>query len=272
LIVILGLGFTGERLARRLLKRGIPVAAVVRNPERFSDLAAAGLILPDPDRLPKGATIFYSIPPLPATQARELSGRIAGLEPARIVYISSTGVYGNQELVNERTPVRPAEERAWARLEDENRIAAGLRSERQWTSLILRSAAIYGPGRGVHAAVRENRIPRGAGGGVVSRIHVDDLAALAEAGLFAPLQGAWPVADEDPCPTDEIVHWCGGTVESEASGRKSGRRVDGRKIFERLGVGLRYRSWKTGVPASVSEEDRSRSISRAGYNGLAEAP
>ena len=81
-----------------------------------------------------------------------------------------------------------------------------------WSSLILRSAAIYGTGRGVHAALREGRIPRGAGAGIVSRIHVEDLAAIIEAGLYAELEGAWPVADDAPCSSTEIAAWCVRTM------------------------------------------------------------
>ena len=45
MVVILGLGFTGAHLARRLLLRGVPVSAPVRRIRRFPDLALAGLQL-----------------------------------------------------------------------------------------------------------------------------------------------------------------------------------------------------------------------------------
>jgi len=129
------------------------------------------------------------------------------------------------------------------------------------SSLILRAAAIYGPGRGVHAAIREGRIPRGAGSGIVSRIHVDDLAAILEAGLFSDIQGAWPVADEAPCSSAEIAAWCAQllqielTTEYENPGKPvTGRRVNGRKIRKILGVELRYPSWQAGVAACFAEE------------------
>ena len=49
------------------------------------------------------------------------------------------------------------------------------------------------------------QMPRGAGSGIVSRIHVEDLAAIVEAGLFSDVQGAWPVADDVPCSSAEIA-------------------------------------------------------------------
>lgn len=104
-------------------------------------------------------------------------------------------------------------------------------------------------------------MPRSAGSGIVSRIHVEDLAAIIHAGIFADLEGAWPVADEEPCASAEIAQWCCKvlkmgevplTVDEQVT---TGRRVDGRAIREKLGVKLAYPSWRSGVPASLAEEN-----------------
>jgi len=264
LVTILGLGFTGQRMARRLLGRGIPVFAAVRGVERFGDLADLGLRLAElrpeggiPKGFPVHAPMLYAIPPTAADETWLRDFREC-LAPSRIVYISSTGVYGEQTDVNEETLPRPGDERGRLRLAAEKQIADG-----PWSSLILRAAAIYGPGRGVHSAVREGRLPRSAGSGVVSRIHVDDLAALADAGLFSDLDGAFPVADDAPCSSDEISAWCreyfgmplGQTSPEPAI---TGRRVDARKIRELLGVTLKYPSWEAGLRASLAEENSAR--------------
>lgn len=270
LVIIFGLGFTGKRLARRLLSRGIPVFAAVRDAGRFGDLAAAGLRLGElaaarlPQELPCNATIFYSIPPLSPAESSRIEALVDALEPARMVYISSTGVYGDQIEVNESTPASPVDERGRLRLAAEQRISAG-----PWTRLILRAAAIYGPGRGVHMAIREGRLPRGSGSGVVSRIHVDDLAAIADAGIFSSLEGAWPVADDAPCSSAEIAAGYAKLlnldlqVESDPEFVVAGRRVDGRKIREILGVELIYPSWETGLAASLAEEAAGNSKERS---------
>jgi nucleoside-diphosphate-sugar epimerase len=106
-------------------------------------------------------------------------------------------------------------------------------------------------------------VPRGAGSGIVSRIHVEDLAAIVEAGVFSDVQGAWPVADDAPCSSAEIARWCAQHLQLEPVGEYegagspgSGRKVDGSKIREMLGVELKYASWHIGVPASIAEEDR----------------
>jgi len=247
MVIVLGLGFTGQRLARRLLREGVPVCAAVRGVKRFRELADAGLILSEltPETagsLPKNAILAHLIPPVAS-----LKPFVTELAPSRIVYVSSTGVYGDQFEVNEETSPSPNDERGQVRLEEEQWIAAG-----PWTSLILRAAAIYGPGRGVHVALREGRVPRGGGSGIVSRIHVDDLAAIIHAGLFSGVERAWPVADDDPCSTAEIA--ASLSMESLANNSQitiPGRRVDGRKIREKLGIELTHPSWRTGIPASL---------------------
>jgi hypothetical protein len=123
-------------------------------------------------------------------------------------------------------------------------------------------------------AARVARLPRGAGSGVISRIHVDDLAAIVDAGLFSTLEGAWPVADEWPCSSQEIIRWCNpnlcnpdvfdagsANLDSDAAALHSanpGRRVDGSRLRRILEVTLTYPSWKTGVPASLAEEQAAR--------------
>jgi nucleoside-diphosphate-sugar epimerase len=236
-VVILGLGFTTQRLAQRLRARGI----AVHQPERFSE---------------PGAILVHSIPPLAEPDNSAIHALINAIQPRRILYISSTGVYGSQTEVDENTPASPNDEKGRARLAEEEWIADPATNR---STLILRSAAIYGPGRGVHERLREGKLPRGAGG-VVSRIHVDDLVSILEAGIASELEGAWPVADECPAASEEVVAWCAdymGIALPQSSAQHfpvSGRRVDGRKIRELLGVTLQYPSYLTGIPASLLEE------------------
>lgn len=260
-VVIFGLGFTGARVARRLLARGVSVFAPVRGVARFTELRQAGVRLcelaldnPLAMGLPHNAPVVVTIPPLPDPENAGLRKAIVGIAPARIVYVSSTGVYGDQVDVDAATLPVPNDDRGRARLDEEIWMASG-----QWSSLILRAVAIYGPGRGVHAAVRAGKLPRGIGSGVVSRVHVDDLAALIEGGIFADIRGAWPVADEAPCSTEEIVRWCQRVwglppVEIISGNSIAGRKVDGTKIREILGMQLKYPSWQTGIAASLAEE------------------
>jgi nucleoside-diphosphate-sugar epimerase len=257
-VILLGLGYTTSRLARRLLIRGLPVFAVVRQPDRFADLRAVGLRITRFDlpesgaELPKSAVLVHTIPPLPEPEAAALRFFIQSLKPRRVVYISATTVYGDQTDVTAETAARPCGEKSRRRVEEENWIAAG-----PWPSLIVRPAAIYGPGRGVHVRVREGRVPRGEG--LVSRIHVEDLAAVLEAGVLSDLTGAWPLADDRACAGEEIKAWCARLLAlpspaGAAPFRVAGRKVDGSKIRELLGVRLAFPDYQAGILASLALE------------------
>lgn len=235
---------------------GGEVFAVARSPERLQALESGGLkLVPWNGDAPKGGLLFHSIPPLSGPENDEIRAKIERFQPERVVYISSTGVYGAATEVGAETPAAPSDERGRQRMREEQWIASG-----EWSSLILRAAAIYGPGRGVHRAVREGRVARGSSAQLVSRIHVDDLAALAEAGLFCDVSGAWPVADEMPCASAEIAAWLRvllGLPEIQTQEKEftvSGRKVDGSEIRRLLGVPLAYATWQAGILASLAEE------------------
>jgi nucleoside-diphosphate-sugar epimerase len=253
-VLILGCGFTGQRVARRFLARGCHVTATTRTPARHASLSQLGANVITLDdlaaHLRPGVLVLHSIPPPEPAHLLDA----LGASPARVVYLSTTAVYGAAIHVDAATPVDPKSGRARPRLEAEQRVAAG-----PWSSLILRPAAIYGPGRGV-----QETLPRGAyysGDNYVSRIHVDDLAAHAEAALLSDLEGAYPVADEEPCTTREIAEFCARllrlpSVPQPAPGTKarttSNRRVDGSAIRHALGITLAYPSYRTGIPASLT--------------------
>lgn len=252
-MILLGLGFTTCHLARRLLLRSEPVYGIAREPHRFRDLAAVGLQLRDFNAfdLPKQATVVHSIPPLAGADRDWLRSFVRRLEPRRVIYISATSVYGDRVEVDETTEVQPSGEKSVARFEEEQWLRCG-----DWRNLIVRPAAIYGPGRGVQEKIREGKLPRSAGSGVVSRIHVDDLAAVLEAGALSDLEGAWPLADEHPCSSDEIGAFCARLMRL-AQGAAStfpvaGRRVNGKAIRELLGVELRYPTYESGILESLA--------------------
>lgn len=251
-VLILGCGFAGRRVAERMLARGLRVIATTRQPERLAGLAATVVTL---DRLREhlrpDMLVLHSIPP---DGSAGLLQRL-GDAPARMIYLSSTAVYGSATVVDAATPVDGSSERARARLEVERQVAEG-----PWSWLILRPAAIYGPGRGVQESYK-----RGAylpGDNYVSRIHVDDLAAHVEAGFFSDLSGAFPVADEEPCTAREIAEFCARLLHlpfpnpavpaPEHPVRATGnRRVDGSAVRRALGITLTYPSYRVGIPASI---------------------
>ena len=251
-VILLGLGFTTRRLARRFLLRRLETFAAAREPGRFRDLSAIGLRF---DRLPENAIVVHTVPPLPRDENEALRESILQLDPRRVVYISSTSVYGCEPIVNETTPACPSEDKGRRRIEEETWLLSG-----SWETLIVRPAAIYGPGRGVHVRIRENRPPRAEPAAIASRIHVDDLAPVLEAGALSDLTGAWPVADDYACSTAEIGAWCARILRIKLGARwqdqgsVGGRSVDGRKIRELLDTELGYPDYQSGTLASLAEE------------------
>jgi nucleoside-diphosphate-sugar epimerase len=251
-VLILGCDFTGRRVAERFVARGAQVTVTTRDPQRLSDLGVRVIALRDvPEHVRDGVLILHSIPPEGSAGIAELLAEA----PARVVYLSSTAVYGSATFVNEKSGVDRTNERARLLLLDEERIAKG-----PWTSLILRPAAIYGPGRGAHESVRRGTYA--ASENFVSRIHVDDLATHVEAGLLSSVCGAYPVADEDPATTREVGEFCArllglpdipteDTAKLAAHRIMGNRQVDGSAIRRKLGITLAFPSYRVGIPAAL---------------------
>jgi nucleoside-diphosphate-sugar epimerase len=261
--VILGAGFTGSRVAQLLRKRGWTVICANRS-------GSEGLLVDVNDRqslerlrdaIPPGTVVLHSIP------VRGIMDTLSRAAPARVVYLSTTGVYGAAPVVDEKTPVGPRTERELLRVAEEQAVLGG-----PWTSIVLRPAAIYGPGRGVHASMRAGkyRLPA-EDANFVSRIHVDDLARHAEAAMASDLTGAFPVADQEPCTSLEIARYCARLLglpipeqsHDTAPGetRHTDRRVDGSAIRRLLGLTLKYPTYREGIAACLEAEARAFSTS-----------
>lgn len=186
---------------------------MARQVSRFHELTLSGLRIGEfgtacTDLFPENAVIVHTIPPLIKEENNKVRQIICALEPSRVIYLSSTSVYGKQVRVDAESLPEPVEEKALRRVEEE-----GWLTSQPWPNLVLRPAAIYGPGRGVHVRLQEGRAQRAKGAALVSRIHVEDLAELIEAGTGLRETGAWPVADDLPCSTDEITEWCRGLLQ-----------------------------------------------------------
>lgn len=259
---ILGCGFTGRRVARALAARGETVFAATRRPDPEPIAGVRFLTRAESAGLPDGVRVLHSVPlargeggayydPTP-----DLLAPFAG-RASRIVYLSTTGVYGGAFEVDEHTAPAPRTPRERLRLDAENAVESSAPS-----AMVLRPAAIYGPGRGVHVSIAEGSfLLLGDGANFISRIHVDDLAALALRALDSDAVGRYPVADLYPCPSREIAEFCarllGVPMPASASRdqlsetRRNNRKVDGRAVLRLLGHELLYPSYLQGVPASL---------------------
>lgn len=273
-VTILGCGFTGIRVAQALLQQGVEVIATSRNPGNLPLPGALTLpfdalnpkdILRLPTLVAAADAILCSIPTLRQgpnwiEAVPELMQAIRGAVP-RVIYLSTTGVYGPQHRIDEHTQPQPVTPRERYRVEAEQSVLSSCE-----LPLILRPAAIYGPGRGVHTSLLQGKYRlTGDGSNYISRIHVDDLAAHVLAALHQPqVTGAWPVADEHPCTQREMASFCADLLglplppsappDANSETLRANRRVDGSAIRHRLGISLRYPSYREGVPAALAAE------------------
>ena len=270
--LIIGCGFTARRAARMLLKDGWDVTATSRSPENLGWLEALGARLErfDASRdrriqaVAEGAHVLLSVPTLRlegqlVEPTPDLLAALRGV-PRHLTYLSTTGVYGPVRDVNEHTPVSPETERQRLRAAAEDAAQS-----HACAALVLRPAAIYGPGRGVHQAMREGRFQLAANSTrLVSRIHVDDLAAIVVRAVQQGAEGAYPVADECPAASAEVARYCSELLDlrlpevvpeaSLSETRRTDRRVDGSAIRRVVGIRLRYRSYREGIPACIAAE------------------
>jgi nucleoside-diphosphate-sugar epimerase len=267
-VLILGCGYTGSRVARLLAARGERVVGTARTLDELSAVGAAGaeplqLDADDPrSRAEVGRRFAEPHEPLRVLIAFP-PGRIAGggertaavLQAllgrvGRVVHLSSTVVYGRAPLVDASTPAAPERERGLLYLDAERAATEG-----PWPALILRAAAIYGPGRGLLAEGGPRLTRARSLDAVLSRIHVDDLATLIASALARGVTGAYPVADDEPASGRALLAAVAGTGWTPGRGLADppladppgSRRVDGSAVRRALGVALRYPSFRDAI-------------------------
>jgi nucleoside-diphosphate-sugar epimerase len=216
------------------------------------------------------------VPPAPSGDRDQRLERLLEVcigNPRRIVYLSTTGVYGDHAggEVDEETPAAPRTPRAARRLAAENLL-------RDWADAravcwcILRIPGIYGPGR-----LPLERLRRGdpaidpAEAMPGNRIHVEDLvSACVAAGASPQADGRiYNVTDgTDDSPTAYLQRVARLSdlppppLISKAEAEKSlpamalsflgeSRRVQNRRMLEELGVELAYHDLDAGIRASL---------------------
>lgn len=283
-VSIVGCGYTGRRLAERLRNSGARVRGFATSAASLRQIAALGV-----DALPldldaamspidvTGHLVYYSVPPARSDGDARLVRFLENLggTPQRLVYLSTTGVYGDQggAMVNEDTPPAPRTERAIRRMAAETALREWADS-REVSWCVLRIAGIYGPGRlpvdrlrrGAPAVAQQEATPS-------NRIHVTDLVtACAAAGVAAAAdRRIYNVTDgSDHTLTDylqrvaRLARLPSPPLVSRAEAERAlsasswsflgeSRRVDNARMLQELGVELEYFDLDVGIRASLEE-------------------
>ncbi len=280
-VVILGCGYVGQVLARRLIDRGNPVRATTTTEAKLTKLVALGaepvLLRPDqPDSFREAMLLADAVVHLaPPSTKRSCEEEVALIRAAcgpslkAYVYGSSTGAFGRysaEDWLDESVPPREPGERGRRRLAYERALReAGLPLR------VVRIAGIYGPGRTLREPLTKGSLILFEGGPATSRIHVEDLVRL----LMAMLdEGVPPLAigcDDEPAPTLDVARYTCELLKAPLpevislddaarimSPQALEMRLGGRRcrslVRESLMGPLRYPTYREGVVASLEAE------------------
>jgi len=263
--VVTGVGYTGRRVVSLLpggLTTGLsrPAFDLDRPPDRFPTI-------------PLPFNLLYTVPPRSDADGDSRLGSLLALFgplPKRIVYLSTSGIYGDARgsLVDESRTPAPATQRAKRRLTTELLLTAWC-DENAVQLVILRVPGIYGPDRLGLERIRERK-PVIADAHPGNRIHVDDLAACCVQALenSAPA-GIYNVGDGDHRsstwftktvaeiagmrPPPEISRAVAETELSETrrSFLNESRILDTSRMRDVLGFRPRYANAEDGIRASL---------------------
>ncbi len=296
--ILIGCGYLGSRIAKLWRAAGDDVIATSRSGKLPLEMFDAGVFparadVIDPETLkwlPVASaltsnsldTLVYSVgydrsgeADIHTVYAQGLQNVLDALPSnvQRVIYISTTGVYGpaDGEWVDETTPSNPQRDGGKASLAAEQVLAAHPIGKR---SLILRLAGIYGPGRVPYLdKLRAGESLDVPSEGWLNLIHVDDAAAIAVA------LGEWATANpitsgpEIFCVSDgqpvvrgdhyrEIArligvsepHFVAPDSNTPAAQRAlADKRISNRKLLSTIPIKLRYPNSRAGLAAILGK-------------------
>jgi nucleoside-diphosphate-sugar epimerase len=250
-----------------IARRALPGLERAFRVERLSRSVGRDLDHPETLKLAGAQALLHCAPP-PAsgdtdTRTANLLAALAksSILPGRVVYVSTSGVYGNcgGERVDESRPVAPLTARAKRRVDAERRLAAWCAQHRT-ALVVLRAPGIYAEDRLPLASLRERApVLRAEDDVHTNHIHADDLARAAVRALEddAP-PGVYNIADDSelrmaewmdlvaarhglPCPPRLPRAEIERSVSPERySFMSESRRLDNTRMKRVLGLRLRY--------------------------------
>ena len=294
-LLIVGCGDVARRTLPHLLGH-YRIFALLRDPAQLAAWRAAGArpVLADLDRAASlkriaglaDIVLHFAPPPERGTadsRTRRLLAALCRGEslPQRLIYISTSGVYGDcaGARIDETRPLRPATPRAQRRVDAERQLRRFGRCHKVRVS-ILRAPGIYAADRlpierlknGVYALNAEDDV-------FTNHIHADDLAALTCAALrYGRPNRCYNASDDSEMKMGEYFDLVADRFElprapriprHEAQDRISpmqlsfmseSRRLDNRRIKRELRAQLRFPQVAEGVDAAYAARQQQGTI------------
>jgi len=274
-VFIFGLGFSGQVLARHLLRQGVEVRGTRRSAhEEIPGVSifpfADDMPLKDVDAAFDGVTHVISTIAVIGDSDPVLRAHGEALRElcCWAGYVSATSVYSEADggWVTEDSAAEPVTTRGRRRRDAEIAWQEMLGAE------VFRAAGIYGPGRSPFRDLLEGR------GRIIlkpghqfNRIHVEDMARVITAAMQAPSPGRiLNLADGSPCEAGEVIRYAADLLAVPApvpvafadaelspmarSFYATSRRVDSSRIGRELGIDLLYPDYRHGMRAVLAEE------------------
>lgn len=284
-VLIAGCGYTGTAIGCAVSDQGHTVWGLRRNPEHLpehirpiqADLTDVST-LEDPSPFPDEVTyILFS------ASANEYSDegyrrmyvegirnllktiQTKSLQPERIFFTSSAGVYAQKEgtWVDEKSPTEPEWYAGKRMLEAENVLR-----ESPFPHTILRLGGIYGPGRSrrIRMVKQGKAVCYEGPTNYSNMIHVRDIAgATAHLMDLSEPDSRYLLVDSNPVDRCEVYRWLADQLNapkpsvrprSEASIRirRSNKRCRNDRLIE-SGYEFQYPSYKEGYGQILSEKD-----------------
>ncbi|MBA3581510.1 MAG: SDR family oxidoreductase [Gammaproteobacteria bacterium] len=286
-VLIIGCGDIGLRIAQQLLhaQHSEQIYGLVRSANAASHLTKQNIkpVLADLDQtitLPTftdALSIIYTAPPaqqgMHDTRLQNFLRALNTQSVNRIIYISTSGVYGDHKgnWVDETTLVNPQTERAKRRVDAEQHIQT-FAQQQNCAAVILRVPGIYGPGRlPIERLQSGEAIIDPAEAPYTNLIHADDLASICVAALTKG-KGIYNVSDGTPLRNSDyylaVAKLAGLPIPSfisltEAQQQFSAmrlsfineaRRLRINKLEKEIAPVLRYRNLAEGIKASLLEK------------------
>ncbi|WP_114578919.1 SDR family oxidoreductase [Saliphagus sp. LR7] len=290
-VALLGCGYVGIELGRQLRDAGHEPIGVRRSPEGIERIEDAGLEAVradvtdrgDLERVPDADSVVFAASSggRGADAAREIyvEGLRTAIEafgerdspPDRLVYTSSTGVYGDHggDWVDEETPIEPTTEKTRVLAEAEQ-IAIEESAEYGIAGIVARYAGLYGPDR--------YRLERYLDGpvteGYLNMVHQEDAAGAVRYLLAENLARGEvvQVVDDEPVSKHAFADWLADECRVERPEKQSkeerlaegdlseparrriltSKRCSNAKLRE-LGYGFAYPTFREGYRAAIEE-------------------